>query len=191
MKRFILYLLALSALLAACASKPAAVEEKPVIEETAPVVVIEPEPEPKPVEPEPGYSKELYDTTLAEVKQFIESLNRTISTKNYNSWRGVLAEEYFRKISSPEFLANASESPVLKSRKIVLKTANDYFINVVVPSRVNSRVDEIEFVTENRVKVFFVETRTVKNENNENHTETRHLRIYELIKIDDKWKIID
>ena len=189
-----MFLFLIPILLAACGSQPTAVEEKPVSEETVTVTVAEPvppEPEPEPVEPENSFSQEQYDTTLTEVKQFIESVNRTISSKNYNNWKNLLSDDYFKKISSPEFLANASESPLLKTKKIVLKTPNDYFVNVVVPARVNSRVDEIEFVTENRVKAFYVETRTVRGENNVTRTETRNLQLNELIKIDGTWKIAD
>jgi hypothetical protein len=75
---------------------------------------------------------------------------------------------------------------MLTSRKIVLKTLNDYFTHVVVPSRSNSKVDEIEFTDTNTVKVYYIERR--KNENNE--FETRRLRLYELIKTGNTWKII-
>ena len=136
--------------------------------------------------PKPGaslnVSQEVYDFTLAEVKQFVNELNAVIQKKNYNGWKNALSEEFFARISSPEFLANASNTSMLKSQKIVLKTPNDYFTNVVVPSRSNSRVDEIEFTAINRVKVFYLEER---------RTESRRLRLYELIKIDDTWKVID
>ena len=133
-------------------------------------------------------SKEVYELTLAEVKLFVDDLNSLIENKNYAGWKAALSDEFFAQISSPEFLANASESAALKSRKIVLKTPNDYFSQVVVPSRSNSRVDEIEFTAANRVKVFFREERVRRSDNT---TEVRRLRLYELIKIDDTWKIID
>jgi len=59
-------------------------------------------------------------------------------------------------ISSPAFLARVSESARLKNQKIVLRDLKDYFMYVVVPSRANDRVDDIEFIGQNRVKAFTV-----------------------------------
>jgi len=136
-------------------------------------------------------SQEVYDNTLAEVKVFVDGLNSMIMKKDYISWKAALSDEFFTRISSPEFLASASESAILKSRKIVLKTPNDYFLQVVVPSRSNSKVDEIEFTATDRVKVFYLEERTRKNESGASTVEVRRLRLYELVKTDDTWKIID
>ena len=196
MKRSPLYLLLLITLLSNCTSAPTTVEQaprEPVIAETPPVIIAEPEiVEPEEiVEPQVSITQEMYDDTLAEVNRFIDGINRVISSRNYNNWRGALTDEHFAEISSPRFLAETSELPSLKTRNIVLRSPNDYFLQVVVPSRANSRVDEIEFVTENRVKAFFIETRAIRNENNEVQTETRRLLVYELIKIDDTWKIIN
>jgi hypothetical protein len=135
-------------------------------------------------------SQEMYDSTLAEVKLFVDGLNSLIMSKNYEGWKAALSNEFFARVSSPEFLAGASESAALKSQKIVLKTPNDYFTHVVVPSRNNSKVDEIEFTAADRVKVYYREERARKNENTST-TEARRLRLYELVKADDTWKIID
>lgn len=193
MYRSKLFLSLLAVFIISCKSPPQAVEKPP--EENNPVIIAEPaaepiaEPEPVPEIPDTHeVSQEIYDNTLAEVKLFINSLNKIISAKNYNGWKNALSDEYFTQISSQEFLANASESPLLKTKKIVLKTPNDYFTNVVVPSRANSRVDEIEFSDDNKVKAYYLETRT-KKDGNETVTETRRLRIYELTKSGDEWKI--
>jgi len=138
-----------------------------------------------------GISQELYDNTLADVRHFIEDLNFLIKSKNYDGWKDTLSDDFFRRISSKDFLTAASESNALKVRKIVLKSANDYFMQVVVPSRSNSRVDEIEFTSDNTVKVFYKEERVRRTANNEPITDTRRLRLYELVKTGDSWKIID
>jgi hypothetical protein len=128
-----------------------------------------------------GTSREVYDQTLAEVRYFIEGLNRIIANKNYNAWRNALSDEYLARISSPDYLARQSESPLLSARKIVLRTPNDYFLNVVVPSRANSHVDAIEFTAENAVTAYFVDTRPGRG----------RLRVYELRKIGNEWKIVE
>ena len=128
-------------------------------------------------------SREYYDTTMDEVKHFINDLNHVISTRNYNSWRAALSDGYFREISSQENLQQISQQPAMMTRRIVLRTPEDYFTYVVVPSRANSRVDDIEFISRNRVKAFTVNvTRT---------GEVQRLRLYDLEKIGNTWKIIN
>jgi len=171
----------LAAIFIACNSPPPAVENYPADDHI----------EEAPAADSIAISQEVYDFTLAEVKLFVEDLNAIIKNKDYNAWKASLSDEFFSHISSPEFLANASEAAVLKSRKIVLKTPNDYFLQVVVPSRRDSRVDEIEFTATDRVKVFYVEERVRKNETSPSTTEVRRLRLYELVRVNDTWKIID
>jgi len=128
-------------------------------------------------------TKEQYASTKEDVQHFIEKLNQTIKKKDYNSWKSSLSPEYFDKISSPENLQQLSELPAMKTRRITLKSAEDYFMNVVVPSRANSRVDDIEFIGEHRVKAFTVMTNSAGEE--------QRLRLYDLEKTGNIWKIID
>jgi len=100
-------------------------------------------------------SQALYTSTRDEVQQFIEDLNTIIRNRNYQAWRACLSQEYFEEISSQENLRRISQQPAMRSRQIVLRTAEDYFIHVVVPSRNNPempdlRVDDIEFLSMNR-----------------------------------------
>ena len=181
MKRSGVCLLWVCAMLMACKSQPPAVDPYPAEEAVE---------EEAPAENSFAISQEVYDFTLAEVRVFVDNLNSLIQKKDYNSWKAALSDEFFARISSPEFLAAASEAAVLKSKKIVLRTPNDYFLQVVVPSRSNSKVDEIEFTAVDKVKVFYREERIRRN-NDVSTTEVRRLRLYELIKIDDTWKVID
>ena len=187
MKRFGWYLALLLVILMACKSAPATTE-KPTPDEE---FTVEEPGESVPTENHVTVSQEMYDTTLVEVKRFVDNLNALISNKNYEAWKNFLSDEYFARISSPDFLARTSESNQLKSRNIVLKTPNDYFLQVVVPARSNSRVDEIEFIATDRVKVYYREERLRRGDNNVTTTETRRLRLYELIRTGDTWKIID
>jgi len=128
-------------------------------------------------------SREQYASTKEDIQHFIERLNQAIKRKDYNAWKAALSSEYFQKISSPENLQQLSELPAMKTRKIILKTAEDYFMNVVVPSRANSKVDDIEFIGENRVKAFTVMVNAAGEE--------QRLRLYDLEKTGNIWKIID
>jgi len=169
----------MAVLVMACKSSPSAVDQYPGgVEEQVPSHPF-------------AISQEMYDLTLAEVKSFVHDLNTLIMNKDYEGWKATLSDEFFERISSRDFLASASQSAMLKSRRIVLRSPHDYFLHVVVPSRSNSRVDEIEFTAVDRVKVFYREERVRRNENSESTPEVRRLRLYELIKIGDTWKIID
>jgi hypothetical protein len=128
-------------------------------------------------------SKEEYNSTKTDVQHFIEQLNQIIRRKDYSSWKAALSTQYFKQIASPENLQQVSELPAMKTRGITLKSAEDYFINVVVPSRANSRVDDIEFIGEHRVKAFTITT------NKEG--EEQRLRLYDLEKTGNIWKIIN
>jgi hypothetical protein len=128
-----------------------------------------------------------YISTKAEVQRLIGDINKIINNGSYDMWRPLLSEEYFAKISAPEFLQQISELPAMKSQKIVLKTPREYFYNVVLPSRANSRIDyssiDIEFISENRVKAFTITTNKAG--------ETQQNRLYDLEHFGNSWKIID
>lgn len=152
-------------------------------------------PPPPPVQPSPPVSPvdtddedsfdpgtitaELFNSTKIEVQKFIEDLNSIIRAKNYDAWVSNLGKAYFTEKSSPEYLAQVSEQPRMKTQKIVLAGPQDYFIQVVVPSRANDRVDDIEFVTQKRVKAYTVTPNGTR------------LRLYDLENIDNHWKIIN
>ncbi|MDR0502363.1 MAG: hypothetical protein LBH16_03470 [Treponema sp.] len=128
-------------------------------------------------------TEEQFILTKIDVQHFIEELNQAIRNRNYQAWKAALSQEYFDELSSKENLKLISELPAMKTRKIVLKTPQDYFIHVVVPSRANSRVDDIEFIGEHRVKAFTINTNRAGRE--------VKLRLYDLEVFDDKWKIIN
>jgi hypothetical protein len=128
-------------------------------------------------------TQEHYTSTMDEVRNFIEELNQVIRNRNYGAWRAALSDEYFAEISSQENLQHISALPAMRTRQIVLRTPEDYFIHVVVPSRANSRVDYIEFVSMSRVKAFTVHTNRAGEE--------QRLRLYDLEKIDNTWTIIN
>jgi len=125
-------------------------------------------------------TQEVYDRTLAEVQAFIEHLNTVIRNRDYNSWKNSLSSEYYAHISSPEFLREQSETPLMRTRRIVLQSSSQYFTTVVVPSRANSRVDEIEFADNDIVRAFHIDT---------SRSEPRRLRVYELRKVGNDWEI--
>jgi len=192
MKGFAVLFLIFSALFFfSCAGDPPAEAEPvaPLVQEVQPPPpppppqepekTLRPEPRPRVFDPSSISQKEK-DSVMLEIQQLTQRLNGIIRAKNYNSWVTYLDPAYLAKIDSREFLDTVSKSPVLVKQKIVLNTARDYFIHVVVPSRANSRVDDIEFISQNRVKAY-----TIDNKGN-------RLRLYDLEKTGTgEWKIID
>ena len=143
---------------------------------------------------DPGtITKEKHDSTKADVQALILDLNRIIRARNYNAWRTYLSDSYFEEISSRFFLDERTEDLYRRDQivaqnlgrdpkrvqKKVLRTPKDYFDNVVVPSRSNDRMDEIDFVSENRVKAYTLDSRG------------QRLILYDLEIIENKWKIIN
>jgi hypothetical protein len=173
--------------LGACSAGPEPVN-KPIV----PVVVLVEDP-PPPVRPEtvpvPPVEDEVFDVgmiteeefnfTKAEIQDLVKNLNDIIRAKNYNVWLDYLGVEYLAERSSPEYLARISEQPRLKSQNIVLTGPEDYFNHVVVPSRANDRVDDIEFIARNRVKAYTI------------NAYGQRLRLYDLENRGNGWKIVN
>ncbi|MDR0555355.1 MAG: hypothetical protein LBG76_11260 [Treponema sp.] len=167
----------------------------PPAEPVPPVESVEPPIEPEPA-PEPillieekddddestfdpaSVTVEEFNTVKMEVQRLISNLNTIIHSKNYKGWVSYLAPAYVEYISSPEFLTEINREPRLKSQRIALSGPEDYFSRVVVPSRDHDRVDDIEFITHKRVKAFTI----LRNGD--------RLRLYDLLKTDEGWKII-
>ena len=169
-------LLPVALLLCSCATPPAPVAEQP---EEQPETPAEPEPEVEPVEePEEQFvvSEEVYTKTFDEIEEFIGSLSEIIRKADYDTWLTYLSTEYIDRTGDPEYLKEQSEQPLLKKSNISLKTLKDYFEYVVVPSRIQAELDEIEFIDENQVKAYAM----IRN--------TKAL-LYLLIRENDLWKI--
>ena len=137
-------------------------------------------------------SNELYEITKAEIQDIIERLDSIIRDRNYNAWLEYISASYLGEISSPEFLEERTEELYRRDQlvaaamgrnprtveKKVLSTLRDYFDNVVVPSRAYDRVDDIDFLSETKVRAYTMNNRGAV------------LILYDLEIIDGTWKII-
>jgi hypothetical protein len=173
--------------LASCAGTPS-VKEEPAVDEPSPMTSDE-NIQAAPVLPEAPADaesfdpatipKEVFDSTKSDVQTLIEEINGIIRDKDFNAWVSYLGQDYREALSDEAFLKHVSESNVLKKQKITLRTLGDYFMHVVVPSRTKDRVDDIEFIGQNRVKAFTVNSKGQK------------LRLYDLEKTASGWKIVN
>ena len=184
-------------LVLSCGTTPQPVNtEVPASEPSVPTVVVVPEAPPKVEVFDPNsVSEEDFAAAKADIQSYINDLNRIIRARDYEAWRTHLADSYFETISSPEFLEEKTEELYRRDQSVattlgrdprmvekkILRTARDYFSNVVVPSRSNDRVDDISFISETRVRVYTVDTRE------------QRLVLYDLVSTDkeDKWEIIN
>ena len=186
-------------LIGSCASAP---ETKPVsaaetqVEEKSqqvqePAVVEKPVEEAKPKAEAPktadeevvaqfeGVSITKKDKEIAksEIEEVVKKLNEITAKKDYGRWRYWLSKDYIKEFSKPEVLKKISEEHSANLRGKQLKTIEDYFYYVFVPSRQNGRVDDIEYLTPTKVRVWKIEP-------------TRKLIFYNLEKIDDRWLLV-
>ena len=130
------------------------VEPEPVPEpEPEPVETVQPEPEPVPVqepepEPEPEQfvvTEELYVETFEDIKIMIENLNKIIASKDYQTWLTNLTDDYIEYYSDPEKLQEYTDLYKQRGYNYKIRDLEDYFLYLVVISRSNAVVDEINF----------------------------------------------
>ncbi|MBN2049332.1 MAG: hypothetical protein JW760_02710 [Spirochaetales bacterium] len=165
-----------------CATVPPA-EESPTVEPQEEPVAPPAEPEVSPVQPEPSEEEEtftvtteVYEKTFQDIEGLIQDLNKLIQENDYTTWRTYLSDAYVEKYSDQDALKELSEQPLLKKYNITLRTLQDYFQYVVAPSRANARLDDIFFEDETNIKAIMLINgqRTI---------------LYQLVYIDDRWKI--
>jgi hypothetical protein len=149
--RAILMLLSAAFLIASCATVP-----QKQAQPTAPQTV-EPPPTVSEATPPPPADQfvatdELYKKTFDEVQAIIAELTRIIAAGDYSQWLTYLTADYVRTTGSPTFLDEASQAGVLKKNGIVLTSLQDYFNNVVVRSRLQAKLEDINFVDATHVK---------------------------------------
>ena len=119
---------------------------------------------------------ELYTRTFDEVQQVIADLTALINAADYDGWRSYLTADYVARTSDPGFLAKASTSGVLQKSGIVLRSLKDYFENVVVRSRIQASLDDINFVDADHVKALTI-------------VDGRPVILYYLVREDGRWKV--
>ncbi|MBN1409999.1 MAG: hypothetical protein JW969_04090 [Spirochaetales bacterium] len=121
-------------------------------------------------------SEKEYNEAFKDIETTINRLNEVILKKDYNSWITFLTDEFKDYYGDSANLKKISESPTLKAKSIVLRNLKDYFIHVIVPSRIKTKLESIAFVDNNHVKAYG----KIYNEN---------AILYYLEKNKDKWKI--
>ena len=120
--------------------------------------------------------EEEYEETKKDLSELVSELNDIIAARNYSRWLKYLTKEYKEYYSDPEVLREFSDAPVLKKYDIKLRTLKDYFNYVVVASRKNVQVDEIQAIGPEKVKAYM-------------YVDGEPVVVYTLEKVGDEWKI--
>ena len=169
-------------------AEPEAESELPVITEAVPEPEPEPEPEPQPVVelPAPVAEREdlrrievpadLYNRAFEEVRGVIDDLNSIIQRGDYRTWLTYLTERYVEVYSDPEVLSRLSTEPILQQSNVTLRSLQDYFSRVVVPSRARARLDDLVFYSDTLVEAV-------------SEFRGQQVILYLLRKVDGAWKI--
>jgi hypothetical protein len=95
-----------------------------------------------------------YKETFEDIDKLIQEINAAVTRKDYSAWLKYLSEEYLDFYNKPENLKRISESPTLKAQKINLKSIQDYFSYVIVPSQMKTRLESIKFVDDSHIKAY-------------------------------------
>ena len=184
-----------AAVFAACTTQPEAPStgvpsRTPVVEaSTPPRPLTRPSPPPPPPEPEPEpeptqesetgefvVTTEIYEKTFDELAGMIRDWNAIIARKDYAAWHENLSEDYITTRSADSYLSMVSRMQKLRNQNTVLRTLEDFFVHVVVPSRVDAELDNIVFVNENKVKAYAV-------------IDGESAVLFYVVKEDGRWKI--
>ncbi|TFG65098.1 MAG: hypothetical protein E4H36_01110 [Spirochaetales bacterium] len=154
------------------AGQPAPAAEQPAAEQPAPAAEekVPAETDPGTVKPETAetavvrpteegaitVTREVFSRTFADIETLITELSRIIKAENYDAWIKFLTKDYIAKYSDPVELAELSTQPLLQKYNIKLRSLKDYFSYVVVQSRSNAKLDDLVFLSNDKVKAISV-----------------------------------
>ena len=117
-----------------------------------------------------------YEQMFDEFQIFINYMNSVISRRQYTLWEQHLTTSYKENFGSEEYLKKISEYPILKDKSIRLKSLEDYFNWVVVPSRSHAVLEDIVQVGQTQVIAYST-------------FDGKRAKLYELENMGDEWKI--
>ena len=152
------------------AKKPETVVQKPVTPPPAPEVKQEEKkPELPPPEPEKKdeadeeyirstnnlnndekVSKQEFNEDKAAILKIIEEMSEIMENQDVDDWLKYIEPDSIKYYKNPINLQKAQKK--LPNKSIRLKTINDYFKYVFIPSRKRSKVDEIRYISKTNIK---------------------------------------
>lgn len=101
-------------------------------------------------EMEENITVEEFNNDKLAILHKIQELDDIMSNFEYDNWRKCIAPESLEYYSNPLNLRKAQKK--LPDKSIQLKGPRDYFKYVFIPSRKQSQVDEIRYISKNYIK---------------------------------------
>ena len=95
-------------------------------------------------------SMETYEMDKKIILQKIAELNTIMKDKNYKSWLNYIEQSSINYWSMKSNLSTVSKQLPVKG--LNLKTLEDYFKYVFIPSRMGRRIDEIRYLSSTSIK---------------------------------------
>lgn len=99
---------------------------------------------------ENAVSKEEFSDDKTTILNSIADLSSIMETKNYQEWLKYIDPTSIAYYSNPANLRKAEKK--LPYKTIQIRTINDYFLYVFIPSRKRSQVDEIRYISKTDIK---------------------------------------
>lgn len=130
---------------------------------------------------EKNISLDTFNADKAAIVKKIAELNAIMAKRDYNSWLKYIDSESQKYWSTPANLAKASEKLPKKLKGLKLRTLQDYFIYVFIPSRNGRTIDEIRYNSADSIRAVQVS----KNEDGTN----RIVVYYNFVRQDGDWKV--
>lgn len=100
-------------------------------------------------------TKEEFITDKTEIINIIKDLQKIMDKQDYQAWLKYISKDSIKYYSSPVNIRKANKR--LPDKTIVLNGLEDYFKYVFIPSRKQSQVDEIRYVSKTAVKAVQVQ----------------------------------
>ena len=120
-------------------------------------------------------SKEEFMQDKAEIINIIKELQKIMDKQDYQAWLPYISRNSIQYYSNPVNIRKANKR--LPDKTIILRGLEDYFKYIFIPSRKQSKVDEIRYINKFEVKAVQV----LPN----NST----VVYYNFIREDGKWKV--
>ncbi len=156
--------------LPACATR----EESPGRDTDATDMPEDPQPpayETAPPTPDP-HSEE----TFLEIEALVDTLNDVIAARDFERWRSHLSAGYTETFSDPEVLRRMEQAPVLRTAGVRLRSLQDFFVHVVVPSRHDVHMSDLHVEHETQITALA-------------EVQGRDVVLYRLIWEEEEWKV--
>lgn len=103
-------------------------------------------------------SKDIFEKDKAEILNKIEELNVIMKNRSYSQWLRYIEPNSINYWSQKKNLNAASKQLPVKG--IQLKSLEDYFNYVFIPSRMGKQIDEIRYISSSSIKAVQVREST-------------------------------